>query len=171
MPGAFLAQHSDSPRLILRPMCAYIPRALTGQFCSTSSAPPEGKWLFRCGASGTDAGRQEPRKPVQSPSGWVGTGCNLQRRPHAPQISSKVREGAAIVQGLEPSLNGSSSNGNGLGSGCASGSFVSTQFVAESLIPTGSGKYRVRAYRHSVSTLPASVKVAQACALLESGAC
>ena len=148
-------------------MCANVPRALTGQFCSTSSAPPEGRWLFRCGASGADAGRQEPRKPGQSPSGWVGTGCNLQRRPHAPQISSKVREGAAIVQGLEPSLNGSGSNGNALGSGGASGSFVSTQFVAESLIPTGSGKYRVRAYRHSVSTLPALVKPAQACVLSE----
>ena len=134
-------------------MCAYVPRALTGQFCSTSSTPPEGKWLFRCGASGADAGRQEPWKPGQSPSGWVGTGCNLQRRPHAPQISSKVREGAAIVQGLEPSLNGTSSNGNGNSGSSNGGSFVSTQFVAESLIPTASGKYRVRAYRHSVSTL------------------
>ena len=142
-------------------MCAYAPRALTGQFCSTSSAPPEGKWLFRCGASGADVGRQEPRKPGQSPSGWVGNGCNLQRRPHAPQISSKVREGAAIVQGLEPSLNGSGNNRNGCASGSNSGSFVSTQFVAESLIPTGSGKYRVRAYRHSVSTLPALVDAAQ----------
>ena len=137
----------------LRSMCAYVPRTLTGQFCSTSCAPPEGKWLFRCGASGTDAGRQEARKPGQSPSGWVGTGCNLQRRPHAPQISSKVREGAAVVQGLEPSLNGDSSGRNGLGSGSSGGSFVSTQFVAESLIPTASGKYRVRAYRHSVSVL------------------
>ena len=75
----------------------------------------------------------------------MGTGCNLQRRPQLPQISSKVREGAAIVQGLQPSPNGNGVSRDGDG-------FVSTQFVAESLIPTHSGKYRVRAYRHSVST-------------------
>lgn len=133
------------PDFLVCDMAAHVPRALSGLFCSTSRQPES--LFIRCGASRADASRHEPWLPVQGPGvgSWVGTGCNLQRRPQLPQISSKVREGAAIVQGLQPSPNGNGVSRDG-------DSFVSTQFVAESLIPTHCGKYRVRAYRHSVST-------------------
>ncbi len=135
-------------------MSAQAPRVLSGLFCSTSR-PGEGPAL-RCDAARPSgkrgaASRQEPRPAPQGPGGWLGAGCNLQRRPHMPQLPSKVGEGVAVVQGLQPSTNGSSVRSEG-------DSFISTQFVAESLIPTASGKYRVRAYRHSVRELAAWCK-------------
>jgi hypothetical protein len=57
--------------------------------------------------------------------------------------------GPAIVQGLGNSLP-HKSNGDGRNLPRAE-AYDRTDFVAETLLPTASGKYRLRGYRHTVS--------------------
>ena len=76
--------------------------------------------------------------------GWLGAGCALPRRPVPPQI---VADGAAEGVALPARLAGKL----GLGRAALLGTELDrTEFVAETLLPTRTGKYRLRGYRHTV---------------------
>ena len=86
------------------------------------------------------------RLPVRTP--WVGTGCHL-RSPHLQQLASRGNgNGPAVMQGLDSSLPRRKADPDG--STAAGEPYDVTEFVAETLLPTRSGKFRLRGYRHTV---------------------
>lgn len=81
-------------------------------------------------------------------------GFHFKQKPAPPKILlSKEREPFSI--GLRPADLPASLEGTTLTEGFPD-YYDSTAFVAETLLPTRSGPYRVRGYRHSVSSLSIS---------------
>ncbi|KAK9845539.1 hypothetical protein WJX84_003566, partial [Apatococcus fuscideae] len=80
--------------------------------------------------------------------GWIGSACHLQRRPNPPSIVKQndreiepIRQQAATLGVKLQQQNGASGNGQ---------IYDRTEFVAETLLPTKTGRYRLQGYRHSV---------------------
>lgn len=126
-------------------------RALSSQSCSTSaptSAFSRAHHMIRCNASSSDTPRQDSRHKQLFSKGYS-TGCYVQRPP--PQIvSSRNGVGPAVMQGLGTPLPAQQSY---LVQNSQSDSYDVTEFVAETLLPTRTGKYRLRGYRHTVGPL------------------
>ena len=128
-------------------------RVASSQFCSTSSSPAHelhsdstARWRVR---SSAEQPRSESRQRAHVRKEWVGVGCPLPRGPHRP-VSSNNGSGPAVMQGL-----GSNPPKQRLQDGAAPQEqpFDCTEFVAETLLPTLTGKYRLRGYRHTVMSL------------------
>jgi hypothetical protein len=128
-------------------------RVLSGQSCSTSAPaqPLPGRRAARCsstGPEGSNADLRQHRLPLRTQ--WIGTGCQL-RSPHPQQQQLASRgngNGPAVMQGLGSTL----PRGNPAEADAALGGepYDVTEFVAETLLPTRSGKFRLRGYRHTV---------------------
>ena len=117
-------------------------RTLSGRGASTSSSShiecrPASYLVVR-------AERDTSRQSAASlKEGWLGNACYLHRRPSFPKSSSfTASEVASLDNAFTTRKNGKSFK-----------IYETTEFVAETLLPTAHGKYRVRAYRHSVSCL------------------
>ena len=86
-------------------------------------------------------------------NGWIGSACHLQRRPTPPSIVKQAdREVEPIQQHAARLGNGKPQQQQGQNS--SSVAYDRTEFVAETLLPTKTGRYRLRGYRHSVSPFP-----------------
>ena len=129
-------------------------RVLSSQFCSTSSSAAQEPKAHRVGLwcinSAAEQPRAEPRQRTHVRREWIGVGCPLPRAPQRP-VSSSNGSGPAVMQGL-----GSTAPKQRLEADAAPQEppFDCTEFVAETLLPTVSGKYRLRGYRHTVSHHP-----------------
>ncbi len=123
-------------------------RALSSQSCSTSaptSALSRAYHPIWCNAASSDASRSDSKHRQHFSKGYS-TGCYVQRPP--PQIvSSGTGAGPAVMQGLGTPLPNRQSESV---STLASQPYDVTEFVAETLLPTRTGKYRLRGYRHTV---------------------
>lgn len=113
-------------------------RSTSGCSCSTSSrcstaAPRIAYFIVRADS--------EPR-PTKSgiADGWLGSSCFLQRRPSYPKTALTAREVASLDTPVTSVQNGKPFR-----------IYETTEFVAETLLPTIQGNFRVRAYRHTVS--------------------
>lgn len=119
-------------------------RVLSGRLCSTSGCSH--KQEHRPGSClilrAESIGRQAPPSQLD---GWSGNSCFLQRRPNFPRASATPDVSSMGTGVSTPSPNGKRIE-----------IYDSTEFVAETLLPTVQGKYRVRAYRHSVCASSAS---------------
>ncbi len=126
-------------------------RVLSSQFCSTSSSsahePRSDRSVLWCVGNSAEQPRSEPRQRSHLRKEWIGVGCPLPRGPQMP-VSSRNGSGPAVMQGL-----GSASSKQKLQEEAPlpEQPFDCTEFVAETLLPTVSGKYRLRGYRHTVS--------------------
>lgn len=123
-------------------------RALSSQSCSTSaptSVPTRAHHTIWCNAASSDASRPDSKHRQHFSKGYS-TGCYVQRPP--PQTASSGNgAGPAVMQGLGTPLPNQQSNSI---SALASEPYDVTEFVAETLLPTQTGKYRLRGYRHTV---------------------
>ena len=80
----------------------------------------------------------------------MGTGCHL-RSPHPQQLASRGNgNGPGVMQGLGSTLPRGRIDPDGLTA--AGEPYDVTEFVAETLLPTRNGKFRLRGYRHTVCT-------------------
>jgi hypothetical protein len=124
-------------------------RALSSQSCSTSapsSVAPRVHHPIWCNAQSSDGAKPEVRHRQPFSKGYS-TGCYVQRPP--PQIvSSRNGVGPAVMQGLGTPLPNQHSE---VVQESLPGTYDVTEFVAETLLPTRTGKYRLRGYRHTVS--------------------
>ena len=129
-------------------------RVASSQFCSTSSSPAYESHTDRTAhcrvRSSAEQPRSDSRQRAHVRKEWVGVGCPLPRGPHRP-VSSNNGTGPAVMQGL-----GSSRPKQRLQDGASPQEqpFDCTEFIAETLLPTLTGKYRLRGYRHTVMSLP-----------------
>lgn len=127
-------------------------RVLSGQSCSTSAPaqPVPVRRAARCsstGQEGPNADLRQHRSPLRTH--WVGTGCHL-RSPQQQQLASRGNgSGPAVMQGLGSTLpRGKVTEGD---ASLGGEPYDVTEFVAETLLPTRNGKFRLRGYRHTVS--------------------
>jgi hypothetical protein len=125
-------------------------RVLSSQFCSTSSSsaqePRTDRGVLWCVGSSAEQPRLEPRQRSHVRKEWIGVGCPLPRGPQKP-VASSNGSGPAVMQGLGSA---SSKQRSQKGPSLREQPFDCTEFVAETLLPTVSGKYRLRGYRHTV---------------------
>ena len=137
-------------------------RILSSQNASTSapsqSAAGKSQRTARCSASQPEGGKQDQRqrRPLVRTE-WIGTGCHLSRPPPQSASSKGNGSGPAVMQGLGSTL----PRGQPVDPGGRPGEpYDVTEFVAETLLPTRSGKFRLRGYRHTVSrpTSPAMLR-------------
>ena len=102
--------------------------------------------------SARSAGRRvahHPRRPITTASASPrpsGSDSNNFRR----KLSSNGLMGQAARSSLGPEIAVTTSSAEGETSPASELGKSSTKFVAETLLPTRSGKFRVRAYRHKV---------------------
>ena len=128
-------------------------RVASSQFCSTSSSSAHEFYSDRTAhwrvSSSAEQPRPESRQRAHVRKEWVGVGCPLPRGPHRA-VSSNNGSGPAVMQGL-----GSNRPKQRLQDVAAPQQqpFDCTEFVAETLLPTLTGKYRLRGYRHTVMSL------------------
>ena len=128
-------------------------RVLSSHFCSTSASsaqdPRADRGVFSCVGSTAEHPRSEPRQRSHVRRDWIGNGCPLPVLPRGPQrpVSSSNGSGPAVMQGLGSSVPKQRTMG---ATGLQEEPFDCTEFVAETLLPTLSGKYRLRGYRHTV---------------------
>ena len=128
-------------------------RVLSSKFCSTSSSsaqdPRADRGIFSRVGNAAEQPRSEPRQRSHVRRDWIGLGCPLPILPRGPQrpVSSSNGSGPAVMQGL-----GSSAPKQRTidAIDLQEEPFDCTEFVAETLLPTLSGKYRLRGYRHTV---------------------
>ena len=111
-------------------------RMLSGRACSTSSAAHYDNRAACFLVVRADGEGIQTR--TSSREGWAGDSCYIQRRPAYPRA-----KGTADVASLDTALT-ARQNGKPLRI------YETTDYVAETLLPTVHGPYRVRAYRHSV---------------------
>ena len=126
-------------------------RILSSQNASTSApSQPAGtsQRRARCSASQPEGGKQDQRqRRSHVRTDWVGTGCHLSRPPPQSASSKGNGSGPAVMQGLGSTL----PRGQPADPGGRPGEpYDATEFVAETLLPTRSGKFRLRGYRHTV---------------------
>ena len=129
-------------------------RVLSGQSCSTSAPAQQApaRQAARCSSTGQE-GQYSDQRQHRSPlrTHWIGTGCQL-RSPHPLQQQQQASRGngsgPAVMQGLGSTLpRGKIIEADASPAGEP---YDVTQFVAETLLPTRSGKFRLRGYRHTV---------------------
>jgi hypothetical protein len=119
--------------------------------CSTS-----GSGGTSGGSTSSNAWHSDTARSIQVQH--LSTGCNLQRRPNPPRrLKNADRDLASINGATVVSYN--AGNGSPLISaeGAEALKYSVTEFVAETLLPTRSGKFRLRGYRHSVGVFPTHV--------------
>ena len=110
-------------------------RAQSSRDCSTSCTAPDR------GSSGWRVVSREGPPLI--------TGCALQRRPN-PMGMSRLADRERYQHGNGPTLVAQLDPDAALAEGRAALELSQTTFVAETSLPTKYGRFRVRAYRHSV---------------------
>ena len=110
-------------------------RAQSSRDCSTSCTAPDR------GSSGWRVVSREGPALI--------TGCAIQRRPN-PMGMSRLADRELYQHGNGPTLVAQADPEAALAEGRAALELSQTTFVAETSLPTKYGRFRVRAYRHSV---------------------
>lgn len=102
-------------------------------------------------------GRGSTSAQQDGQSGWIGKGCITWRRPNPPSsIQWKESSGAngSSYSAESPAIDNGKDGKDGL-------PYDRTTFVAETLLPTKVGKFRVRGYRHTVILIICSFRAVQ----------
>ena len=116
-----------------------VQRILSSRGCSTSGNPPH--------ANSANSSRL-------ACCAYPSTSCSIPAENHVDQVR-RQRPGRRrwSLASRHPVLIAQSSIETDVDLPLVGDTLVSTRFVAETCLPTRTGKYRVRAYRHSVSSL------------------